>query len=142
MLMMDQGYHSFLAHNTDCQRDERLFLLQLPPRLPALRDESQNPVKLEVKSENSSNNNQIISTKLVSGKIGQLRVHASGRTELSYGGIKFPIRLASDVQFAQDFVVIDTPREGGNGKAWRIGMVGGAGEGSWLIGTPDLSYLR
>lgn len=93
-----------------------------------------------MKSENSTNNNQNVSKR--AGKIGQLRVHASGRTELSYGGVNFPIRLASDVQFAQDFVVIDTAREGGNGKAWRIGMVGGAGEGNWLIGTPDLSYLR
>ena len=35
-------------------------------------------------------------------------MHASGRTDLSHAGVNFPISLASDFQFAQDFVVIDT----------------------------------
>lgn len=73
-----------------------------------------------------------------SGKVGQLRVHASGKTVLSYGGIDFPIRLASDVGFAQDFVVVD-PIE--RKKAWRLGNVGAAQEGGWLIGVPDLKGL-
>src|SRR5579871_1835617 len=76
-----------------------------------------------------------------SGKIGQLKVHASGKMVLSYGGIDFPIRLASDVNFAQDFVVIN-PEEAGGGKVWRLGSVGAGKEGAWLVGVPELKDIH
>jgi RNA polymerase III RPC4 len=72
-----------------------------------------------------------------SGKIGQLKVHSSGKTVLSYGGVNFPLQLANDVAFAQDFLVIN-PGEAGGGKAWRLGSVGLGQEGTWLVGVPDL----
>ena len=74
-----------------------------------------------------------------SGRVGQFHVHASGNTVLSYGGIEFPIRLASDVGFAQDFVAVD-PLE--RKKAWRLGNVGAGQEGGWLIGVPNLIGLH
>jgi hypothetical protein len=116
-----------------------LFLVQLPLTLPTLRDVAETEIKTEVKSEDPSANTPRPSTAPPSGKIGQLRVHASGRTVLSYGGIEFAIRLASDVSFAQDFVVIDAA---GQGKAWRLGNVGAGQEGGWLIGVPDLKGLH
>jgi hypothetical protein len=119
--------------------EEKLLLLQLPLMLPPLHDIAETEVKSEVKSENSSTNISQCWTAPPSGKIGQLRVHASGRTVLSYGGIEFPMRLASDVGFAQDVVVIDAA---GQGKAWRLGNVGAGEEGGWLIGVPDLKRMR
>jgi RNA polymerase III RPC4 len=94
---------------------------------------------VEVKSEDLVN--QSSSSNLPTGKIGQLRVHASGKTVLSYGGIDFKIRLASDVGFAQDFVVIDTARPEG-GKAWRLGSVADGEGGGWLIGVPDINSVQ
>ena len=100
-------------------------------------------VKSEVKSEDSTVNGPGQSVNIPSGKIGQLKVHASGKTVLSYGGIDFVVRLASDVGFAQDFVVIDPSRQGNEeGKAWRLGSVGSGEAGGWLIGVPDLKGIR
>jgi len=108
--------------------------LQLPQILPPLRDAAGIEVKTEVKTETPSG-----PSPFPSGKVGQLRVHASGKTVLSYGGIEFPVRLASDVGFAQDFVVVDPVEQK---KAWRLGNVGAAQEGGWLIGVPDLKGLH
>ena len=116
-----------------------MFLVQLPLTLPPLRNVDGTEVKTEVKSEDPASNSQRSSAALPSGKIGQLRVHASGKTVLSYGGIDFKIRLASDVGFAQDFVVMDPM---GQQKAWRLGNVGGGQDGGWLIGVPDLNGMR
>ena len=78
------------------------------------------------------------STMPSSGKIGQLKVHASGKIVLSYGGINFPLRIANDVAFAQDFLVIN-PDEAGGGKAWRLGSVGNGQEGAWMVGVPEFT---
>jgi hypothetical protein len=116
-----------------------LFLLQLPAELPPLKDIAEVDVKEEVKPEPTA-----VPLPLTggppSGKIGQLRVHASGKTVLSYGGIDFTIRLASDVGFAQDFAAIN-PYEATGGKAWRLGSVGQGQEGGWLIGVPELKGI-
>jgi hypothetical protein len=106
-----------------------------------LRDIKETVVKTEVKTEDPQAASTPASVSFPSGKIGQLEVHASGRTVLSYGGIKFEVRLASDVGFAQDFVVIN-PAEQGGGKAWRLGSVGGGEEGGWLVGVPELRGLH
>ena len=116
-----------------------MLLVQLPLTLPPLRSVDGTEVKTEVKSEDPTSNVPQPSTALPSGKIGQLRVHASGKTVLSYGGIDFTIRLASDVGFAQDFVVMDPA---GQKKAWRLGNVGAGQEGGWLIGVPDLKAMH
>lgn len=124
---------------TNTQREEKLLLIQLPLTLPPLRDIEGTEIKTEVKSENPTSNAPQSSTAIPSGKIGQLRVHASGKTVLSYGGIDFSIRLASDVGFAQDFVVMDPLLQK---KAWRLGSVGAGQEGGWLIGVPDLKSMH
>src|SRR5437016_4763062 len=103
-----------------------MFLVQLPLTLPPLRSLDGKEAKTEVKSEDPTSSSPRSSTAIPSGKIGQLRVHASGKTVLSYGGIDFTIRLASDVGFAQDFVVMDPM---GQHKAWRLGNVGGGQDG-------------
>jgi hypothetical protein len=117
-------------------------LLQLPISLPPLKDIAEAEVKDEVKAEDSAAAVPPTTTAPPppSGKIGQLRVHASGKTVLSYGGIDFSVRLASDVGFAQDFVAIN-PYEKEGGKAWRLGSVGQGQEGGWLIGVPELKGI-
>ena len=114
-------------------------MLQLPLMLPPLQDVKEATVKVETKPEDSAVSAPQATATIPSGKIGQIRVHASGKSVLSYGGINFPIRLASDVMFAQDFVVIDAT---GQRKAWRLGNVGGGQQGGWLIGVPDLRGIQ
>lgn len=132
---------SFFSHK---QREQKLFLLQLPLALPPLRNIADVPVKSEVKTENSAAPSSSPATSITppSGKVGQLKVHASGKMVLSYGGINFPVRLASDVGFAQDFVVIDPGEGAGGGKAWRLGSVGAGNEGAWLVGVPELKNMH
>jgi hypothetical protein len=110
--------------------------------LPPLRDITEFTVKTEVKAENpAAAPPAAVKGPPPAGKVGQLKVHASGKMVLSYGGIDFSIRLASDVGFAQDFVVIN-PEEAGGGKAWRLGSVGGGKEGAWLVGVPELKNMH
>jgi len=113
--------------------------MQLPLTLPPLREIGGTEIKTEVKSENIESDAPQTSSVIPSGKVGQLRVHASGKTVLSYGGIDFSIRLASDIGFAQDFVVIDPLIQK---KVWRLGNVGAGQEGGWLIGVPDLKSMH
>lgn len=118
-------------------------MLQLPATLPPLKDIIEAKVKEEVKSEDLAAAAAAAPPPIApppSGKIGQLRVHASGKTVLSYGGIDFAVRLASDIGFAQDFVAIN-PYEENGGKAWRLGSVGEGQEGGWLIGVPELKGI-
>ena len=110
--------------------------MQLPLSLPPLRD-VKDTVKVEVKTEDQAAAILISPIAPPSGRIGQLRVHSSGKTILSYGGVDFAVRLASDV----DFAVIN-PYEEGQGKAWRLGSVGAGQEGGWLIGVPELKGLH
>jgi hypothetical protein len=113
--------------------------MQLPLTLPPLQEIGGTEIKAETKSENIASNISHNPSVIPSGKVGQLRVHASGKTVLSYGGIDFPIRLASDIGFAQDFVVMDPLLQK---KAWRLGSVGAGQEGAWLVGVPDLKSIR
>ena len=125
------------------QREERLFMLQLPLALPPLRPIDEPQITQEIKTEeggtSSSAGALIPSAPPPSGKIGQLRVHASGKTVLSYGGIDFPIRLANDIRFPQDCMVMEPHVDK---KAWRVGRVGSRNEDcTWLIGVPDLKGM-
>ena len=124
--------------NFSQKAEQRLLLLQLPLKLPVLHEATED---VTVKSENvkSENPSTTVSQGPPAGKVGQLRVHASGRTVLSYGGIDFEIGLAGDVGFAQDFVAIDAT---GQRKAWRLGNVGAGQEGGWLVGVPKLKGIH
>lgn len=115
-------------------------MLQLPLTLPPLRPVDEHQIKQEIKTEDDTSSRNALSTAPPpSGKIGQLRVHASGKTVLSYGGIDFPIRLANDIRFPQDCVAIDPYHDR---KAWRIGRVGSRNEDcTRLIGVPDLKGM-
>jgi hypothetical protein len=114
-------------------------MLQLPLTLPPLRPIDEPQVKQEIKAEDPSSSAAALSAPPPSGKIGQLRVHASGKTVLSYGGIDFPIRLANDRRFPQDCMVIDPHHDK---KVWRVGRVGDRNEDcTWLIGVPDFTGM-
>jgi len=117
-------------------------MLQLPLTLPPLRPVDEPQITQEIKMEEggtSSTGFPISSAPPPSGKIGQLRVHASGKTVLSYGGIDFPIRLANDIRFPQDCMVMEPHVDK---KAWRVGCVGSRNEDcTWLIGIPDLEGM-
>jgi hypothetical protein len=115
-------------------------MVQLPLTLPPLRPVDQLHIKQEVKIEDSTASEKPITHyPPPQGKIGQLLVHASGKTILSYGGIEFPLRLANEIRFPQDCMVINP---GIDRKVWRVGRVGSRTEDcTWLIGVPDLKIL-
>jgi hypothetical protein len=117
-----------------------MFMLQLPLTLPPLVTAAEAAVKKEVKVENGAAV-PLPSVAPPSGKIGQLRIHASGKTVLSYGGVDYNISLASELEFAQDFVAIN-PNEPTGGKAWRLGPVAHGEDGGWLIGVPDIKRMQ
>ncbi|BFZ59563.1 hypothetical protein YB2330_000574 [Saitoella coloradoensis] len=67
------------------------------------------------------------------GLAGQLRIHRSGRTTLSWGGIAFDVTVGSDVGFLQDVVAMDVS---GERKCWSLG-----GIGRKVVVVPDVGGL-
>ncbi|GAB7351145.1 hypothetical protein MBLNU459_g1600t1 [Dothideomycetes sp. NU459] len=59
------------------------------------------PVKVEDDAPSYSNSGHV----QPSGRVGKLRVHASGRTTLDWGGTSLQIGMGTDVQFLQDVIV-------------------------------------
>lgn len=75
---------------------------------------------------------------LASGAVGKLRIHASGRATLDWGGTSLELGMGTDVQFLQDVVVArinDENKEGDDpvgGQAMGLGQVRGK-----FVVTPD-----
>ncbi|ODQ54308.1 hypothetical protein SAICODRAFT_29481 [Saitoella complicata NRRL Y-17804] len=67
------------------------------------------------------------------GLAGHLRIHRSGRTTLSWGGIAFDVTVGSDVGFLQDVVAMDVA---GERKCWSLG-----GVGRKVVVVPDVGGL-
>ncbi|KAI5203397.1 hypothetical protein E4T39_04208 [Aureobasidium subglaciale] len=131
------------------RRTDRVYLFQFPPILPFLaaatvKPEPQSPT-LSKKTPHSTAETPIdvdanaTSTSKPSAKaaniplsagqmhnpfphglVGKLRVHASGRTTLDWGGTSLQVGMGTDVQFLQDAVVAKfndkSDVEGGKGK--------------------------
>jgi len=116
--------------------DGKLFLFQLPPLTPFLYDPTTEPpadpaVKKEpdtagIKKEGEAaptstststsrpalQHDGIITasepTRLPAGLVGKLRVHASGKVSLDWGGTDMEVRYGTEVDFLQDAVLIQT----------------------------------
>ncbi|KAH0371221.1 hypothetical protein KCU65_g1882, partial [Aureobasidium melanogenum] len=112
------------------RRTDRVYLFQFPPILPSLLPAT---VKPEPSSPTLSKKTPASSTTAIdvdappstskstkpqipesagqthspfpSGLVGKLRVHASGRTTLDWGGTSLQVGMGTDVQFLQDAVV-------------------------------------
>jgi DNA-directed RNA polymerase III subunit RPC4 len=111
------------------RRTDRVYLFQFPPILPSLAPTT---VKPEPVSPTLSKKVPVASTSAIdvdatsttaakhpeipesvgqmhspfpSGLVGKLRVHASGRTTLDWGGTSLQVGMGTDVQFLQDAVV-------------------------------------
>ncbi|CAD0114628.1 unnamed protein product [Aureobasidium uvarum] len=113
------------------RRTDRVYLFQFPPILPSLvpatvKPEPVSPTlskkipastaataidvdasaapKAKAKQEVPESAGQMHSP-FPSGLVGKLRVHASGRTTLDWGGTSLQVGMGTDVQFLQDAVV-------------------------------------
>ncbi|KEQ98186.1 hypothetical protein AUEXF2481DRAFT_471988 [Aureobasidium subglaciale EXF-2481] len=128
------------------RRTDRVYLFQFPPILPSLatatvKPEPQSPTlskktphtaetPIDVDSATSkpaakqaANVPQSagqMHNPFPHGLVGKLRVHASGRTTLDWGGTSLQVGMGTDVQFLQDAVVAKfndkSDVEGGKGK--------------------------
>jgi DNA-directed RNA polymerase III subunit RPC4 len=115
------------------RRTDRVYLFQFPPILPSLapttvKPEPQSPTlskKIPAAASTSTNAIDVDATApsaaakhpeipesagqmhspFPSGLVGKLRVHASGRTTLDWGGTSLQVGMGTDVQFLQDAVV-------------------------------------
>lgn len=67
----------------------------------ANKNSSSNPIKVE---EGSAAENPYAAD-FPSGHVGKLRVHASGRTTLDWGGTSMQVGMGTDVSFLQDVIV-------------------------------------
>ncbi|CAD0052544.1 unnamed protein product [Aureobasidium pullulans] len=126
------------------RRTDRVYLFQFPPILPALTPETVKPepvsptlskktpvstqataIDVDATSSKQKPATAIpesagqLHTPFPTGLVGKLRVHASGRTTLDWGGTSLQVGMGTDVQFLQDAVVAkfnDKPDVEGKGK--------------------------
>jgi DNA-directed RNA polymerase III subunit RPC4 len=142
-------------------RDEHVYLFQLPPILPDLLppDVKSEPTGEENSPHVEANNGEETVIKLEedavaapeplragprlsSGRIGKMRVHASGRTTLNWGGMMFEVRRGIPAQFYQETVCTritpekDRVNEDDGGTSTSFGPV----KGKYVL-TPDWSEL-
>ena len=75
------------------------------PNANAGANTQQNPVKVEELPDMPASAGQIPNHPLPSGLVGKLRVHASGRVTLDWGGTSMQVGMGTDVQFLQDVMV-------------------------------------
>lgn len=84
---------------------EPIALEDIPPAPLPTDNTKETPLKVEegaaAVQPNYSNANHV----QPSGRVGKLRVHASGRTTLDWGGTSLQIGMGTDVQFLQDVIV-------------------------------------
>jgi len=59
-----------------------------------------------IKVEDTTNSAPRLSPHLASGRVGKLRIHASGRATMDWGGTSLQLNMGVDAQFLQDVVVV------------------------------------
>ncbi|KAG9869889.1 hypothetical protein KCU63_g2664, partial [Aureobasidium melanogenum] len=111
------------------RRTDRVYLFQFPPILPSLvpatvKPEPASPtlskktpatataaIDVDASSTTKSTKQAVpesagqMHSPFPAGLVGKLRVHASGRTTLDWGGTSLQVGMGTDVQFLQDAVV-------------------------------------
>ncbi|KAL4923472.1 putative DNA-directed RNA polymerase III RPC4 [Aspergillus undulatus] len=79
---------------------------------------------------------------LKAGQAGKLKVHASGRVTMDWGGISFELDRATAVDFLQEALIVSTPpnvtdeMEGDEHKVWAMGQLSGK-----FTVTPDWEQI-
>ena len=144
---------------TEDRRADKVYLFQFPPVLPPLQPanaktagDAQNgppaetnesmqldnpiPIKHEPSTETSPTQHQ---PKFPSGAVGKLKVHASGRVTLDWGGTSLCLGMGTEASFLQDLIVANLSdvggadgASGGGGTATSMGSVRGK-----FVVTPD-----
>lgn len=78
---------------------------------PAAKSSVKNPIRIEddVKPSTGLEDSKHM-PRLASGRVGKLRVHASGRATLSWGGTSLELHMGIPANFLQDVVVLQMPR--------------------------------
>lgn len=139
-------------------RSDKVYLFQFPPVVPDLE-----PVAIKPDPESNTDAAQDATApapkaeavtipdepqhdaapKLPSGAVGKLRVHASGRVTLDWGGTSLCLGMGTEASFLQDIIVANMPdekksevdgvaTEKGSGVAMSMGQV----KGKFVV-TPD-----
>lgn len=147
------------------KRADMVYLFQFPPVLPDLQpivvkpdpddpppDPDTDAMEVEPTANSKANPVTIPDTTayrhptLPSGIVGKMRVHASGKVTLDWGGTPLVVGMGTEATFLQDVMVIETPEvkkeDGGGmdvdgeekkqGKAMGMGQV----KGKFVV-TPD-----
>jgi DNA-directed RNA polymerase III subunit RPC4 len=134
-------------------KSDRVYLFQFPPVLPALVPPSikkeaqeetliiattdQTPIKVE-----DDDAKVPPPAAMTAGRVGKMRVHASGKVTLNWGGTSFEIKKGMSTHFLQDTVVTRIRPEnervmpGDEGDALAFGQVRGK-----FVVTPDWSAM-
>ncbi|KAF2803203.1 uncharacterized protein BDZ99DRAFT_468532 [Mytilinidion resinicola] len=142
------------VEQTKDMKEDRVYLFQFPPIIPALvppavKKEAQEepaPIIAEtnstpIKIEEDAPPKPASST-LTSGRVGKLRVHQSGKVTLNWGGMSLEIKKGMSTHFLQDTVVTRiTPQNervgpGDEGDALGFGQARGK-----FVVTPDWSAM-
>lgn len=95
------------------QTKVKMALSDIPSKAAAAgSNDKDTPIKVEDNASGTTRSAFEVSRqampKLATGRVGKLRVHASGRTTLDWGGTALQVNLASDAQFLQDVLVVRT----------------------------------
>lgn len=108
------------------RRTEKVYLFQFPPILPRLKpigvkeepdvDDNNNAEGMEIDNPIDVDNNTSPDFKKEkpeppppSGAVGKLRLHASGKVTLDWGGTSMALGMGTGVSFLQDILVADIP---------------------------------
>lgn len=145
------------------KRDAKMYLFQMPPVLPQLvpirikpdpdaedaiggdvmqvdpPNNSEKPIKIEEDAEGKP----APPPPVPSGAVGKLRVHASGKVTMDWGGMGLCVEMGSRASFLQDVLLTELPETKVNeaGKVesgWAVGM--GQVKGKFVV-TPDWGEL-
>ncbi|KAF2138813.1 uncharacterized protein K452DRAFT_290462 [Aplosporella prunicola CBS 121167] len=141
------------------KKEDRVYLFQLPPIIPSLHID-ENSVKKEPSSPTQTRTQpgavdltgssapatagidltQDVDApaQLASGKAGKLRIHASGRATLDWGGTSLELTMGTEAHFLQDIIISRLLSEEERGQS-RIGgeaMAFGQVRGKFVV-TPD-----
>ncbi|KAF2496616.1 hypothetical protein BU16DRAFT_616737 [Lophium mytilinum] len=142
------------TEQTRDMKEDRVYLFQFPPIIPALlppavkKEAQEEPAPIiaetnptSVKIEEDAQPKPVSST-VTSGRVGKLRVHKSGKVTLNWGGMSLEIKKGMSTHFLQDTVVTRiTPQServgpGDEGDALGFGQVRGK-----FVVTPDWSAM-
>lgn len=112
------------ARQVQTEREQHVYLFQLPPVLPSLKpvlvkpdpetmeDAQTGDAPMDVDKEPIEIKDDGVAHKqptLPSGSVGKLRIHKSGRATLDWGGTPFVVAKGADATFLQNVMIGELP---------------------------------